>query len=161
MSTGRTGIDVKITGLERAAAAAFTQPSWKHSGVAARAHMAPATTGAQAGQLPGLICRRRGSGTAGCASGLVLLAVTGLLFALATSRPAAPVPLVAGMATFGLGMGASFVAGSVASLAGTAEQDAGVAAALQAISFALGTTLGAIVIALAGLVATLAVRARE
>jgi hypothetical protein len=42
---------------------------------------------------------------------------------------------------FGLGMGAAFVAGSIASLAGVAEQHSGAASGLQTTSFNIGTAL--------------------
>ena len=76
------------------------------------------------------------------AGGLVLLACTGVVLALST-RLAEPLGVqVAGMLLFGLGMGASYVAGSIASLDAVPDQDAGVAAGLQNVSFGLGTTLG-------------------
>lgn len=46
------------------------------------------------------------------------------------------------MLLFGLGMGCAYVAGTVASLKDVSEQDSGIAAGLQNISFGLGTTLG-------------------
>jgi hypothetical protein len=54
--------------------------------------------------------------------------------------------LIGGMVTFGLGMGGAFVAGSVASLQDVAHKESGVAAAVQNISFGLGTTVGVAVL---------------
>jgi MFS family permease len=78
--------------------------------------------------------------------GVVLLALTCCLLALATTvRTPLPVLLV-GMVAFGLGMGCAFVAGSVASLHDIREEDSGVAAAVQNISFSTGTTAGVAVL---------------
>jgi hypothetical protein len=49
--------------------------------------------------------------------------------------------LFPGLLIFGLGMGAAFVAGSIASLAGVAEQHSGAAWGLQTTSFNIGTAL--------------------
>jgi hypothetical protein len=49
--------------------------------------------------------------------------------------------LFPGLLIFGLGMGAAFVAGSIASLAGVAEQHSGAASSLQTTSFNIGTVL--------------------
>jgi EmrB/QacA subfamily drug resistance transporter len=80
-------------------------------------------------------------------AGVVLLALTCGLFAFVTSL-SAPLPgLLAGMVTFGLGMGCAFVAGSVASLQDVRNEDSGVAAAVQNIAFTSGTTFGVAVFA--------------
>jgi MFS family permease len=50
--------------------------------------------------------------------------------------------LLPGLLLFGLGMGATFVAGSIASLTDVPERDSGVASGLQNTSFTLGTALG-------------------
>ena len=64
------------------------------------------------------------------------------------SSLSAPLPeLLAGMVTFGLGMGCAFVAGSVASLQNVRDTDSGVAAAVQNIAFTTGTTFGVAVFA--------------
>lgn len=76
------------------------------------------------------------------AVGLGFLTVTCPVFAVAASAALGMPALVTGMITFGIGMGFAFVAGSVAALAGIPERDAGAAAAVQSISFTVGTTLG-------------------
>jgi len=76
------------------------------------------------------------------AAGLVLLALTSVLLMVATGVADPVVLLVTGMVLFGLGMGASFVAGSIASLSGVPARDSGVAAGVQNVSFGVGTTLG-------------------
>lgn len=75
------------------------------------------------------------------AAGLALLCATCLVFTGAVTSASTGL-LVAGMVVFGFGMGCAFVAGSVASLEGVAEGDAGIAAALQNIAFGTGTALG-------------------
>jgi hypothetical protein len=86
------------------------------------------------------------------AGNLVLVAagmlVDGLLFTLTlyTQRvlgcSAIRFGVITAMLPFGLGMGCAYVAGTVASLQDVPEQDSGIAAGLQNISFGLGTTLG-------------------
>jgi MFS family permease len=80
-------------------------------------------------------------------AGMVLLALTCGVFAFATSLRAPWPGLLAGMVTFGFGMGCAFVAGSVAALKDVRDQDSGVAAAVQNIAFASGTTFGVAVFA--------------
>jgi MFS family permease len=75
-------------------------------------------------------------------TGLALLGATCLLFIAATAGGGLLTVLVPGMVLFGLGMGCAYVAGSVASVHGVVERDAGVAAAVQNISFGMGATLG-------------------
>lgn len=75
-------------------------------------------------------------------SGLALLALTCLSFAAAATGGGPPLTLMVIMLLFGLGMGCAYVAGTVASLKDVSEQDSGIAAGLQNISFGLGTTLG-------------------
>jgi MFS family permease len=75
-------------------------------------------------------------------AGMLLLTLTGGAFAVATAVDGSLVLLIAGMVVFGLGMGCAFTSGSVAALEGVEEGDAGVAAAVQNISFGTGTTLG-------------------
>jgi predicted MFS family arabinose efflux permease len=82
-------------------------------------------------------------GTRGVAvTGLALLVLTCLIFAAAASSGGVLVALAIGMVVFGFGMGGAFVAGSVASLQDVEEQDSGVAAGVQNISFTVGTTFG-------------------
>jgi MFS family permease len=75
------------------------------------------------------------------ASRLALLAPTCLIFAATASAKAGLLALAIGMPTFGIGMGYTFVAGSVASLDGVPERESGVAAAVQNISFTLGVAV--------------------
>jgi MFS family permease len=88
------------------------------------------------------------------AIGLGFLTVTCLVFAIATSAALGLLALVAGMITFGFGMGCAFVAGSVAALGGIPERDSGAAAAVQSISFTVGTTLGVALLSTASAVAS-------
>jgi predicted MFS family arabinose efflux permease len=88
------------------------------------------------------------------AIGLGFLTVTCLVFGIATSAALGLLALVAGMITFGFGMGCAFVAGSVAALGGTPERDSGAAAAVQSISFTVGTTLGVALLSTASAVAS-------
>ncbi len=75
-------------------------------------------------------------------AGLGLLAIACVL--LSRLSPAGvPVDLLPGLTVFGAGLGAAFVAGQIAALAGTEERDAGLAAGLEETSFAIGTTTGA------------------
>lgn len=46
------------------------------------------------------------------------------------------------MLLFGLGMGCAFVSGTISSLKDVFDQDSGIAAGIQNVSFSLGTTLG-------------------
>jgi predicted MFS family arabinose efflux permease len=62
--------------------------------------------------------------------------------AATTSLRGSPVAIAGCMLVFGLGMGCAFVPGTIASLKDVPEQDSGIAAGIQNISFSLGTTLG-------------------
>jgi hypothetical protein len=53
-----------------------------------------------------------------------------------------PAAIAGCMLVFGLGMGCAFLPGTIASLTDAPEQDSGIAAGIQNISFSLGTTLG-------------------
>jgi MFS family permease len=89
------------------------------------------------------------TGRAGLA--MLCLANAGLAAAASLRDPAT---VIAGcMLVFGLGMGGAFVSGTVASLEGVRNEDSGIAAGIQNISFSLGTTLGiAILSAISGAV---------
>jgi MFS family permease len=76
------------------------------------------------------------------ATGLALLCLAGATFAVTATASRATALLIAGMVLFGAGMGSVFVAGSVASLHGVSDKDAGVASAVQNISFTMGSVLG-------------------
>jgi MFS family permease len=76
------------------------------------------------------------------AAGLTLLCLAGAAFAVTATANRDPALLITGMVMFGAGLGAVFVAGSVASLHGVSEQDSGVASAVQNISFTMGSVLG-------------------
>jgi EmrB/QacA subfamily drug resistance transporter len=80
-------------------------------------------------------------------AGLALLGATCGLFATVTLLGGQLALLLMGMAVFGVAMGCAFVGGSVASLQDVPKQDSGVAAAIQNISFSIGTTLGVAVLA--------------
>ncbi|WP_159620041.1 MFS transporter [Ruania rhizosphaerae] len=77
------------------------------------------------------------------AAGMVLLAIACLLLSRLTPDGTIVGDLLAGLITFGAGMGAAFVAGQIAALAGAPQEDAGVAAGVEETSFAVGTTMGA------------------
>jgi EmrB/QacA subfamily drug resistance transporter len=76
------------------------------------------------------------------AAGMVFLAVSCLLLSNIAVNGTFLGDLFLPLLIFGLGMGASFVAGSIASLSGVAPADSGVAAGLQNTSFNIGTALG-------------------
>jgi MFS family permease len=76
------------------------------------------------------------------ATGLALLCLAAVAFAVTATASRDTTLLITGMVLFGAGMGTVFVAGSVASLYGVSEQDSGVAAAVQNISFTMGSVLG-------------------
>lgn len=76
-------------------------------------------------------------------AGMVLLAAACVLLSRLSVDGTLAGDLLAGLIVFGVGMGAAFVAGQIAALAGVAEQDSGLAAGLEETSFAVGTTLGA------------------
>jgi EmrB/QacA subfamily drug resistance transporter len=75
-------------------------------------------------------------------AGLAMLSVSSAGLAVTTSPRGSPVAIAGCMLLFGLGMGFAFVPGTIASLTGVPEQDSGIAAGIQNISFSLGTTLG-------------------
>lgn len=59
-----------------------------------------------------------------------------------TSSDALLPALVAGLALFGTGLGACFVAGQIAALTGVVAEDAGLASGLEETTFAIGNALG-------------------
>jgi MFS family permease len=75
-------------------------------------------------------------------AGLVLLCLTGATLAMTTYSGGGTAMLIVSMMLFGIGMGWAFVAGSVAALHGVSEEHSGVAAAVQNISFTIGSALG-------------------
>jgi MFS family permease len=75
-------------------------------------------------------------------AGMVLLGASCLLLARVSVDGSFLGDLFLGLLVFGLGMGAAFVAGSIASLAGVAEPESGAASGLQTTSFNIGTALG-------------------
>jgi EmrB/QacA subfamily drug resistance transporter len=75
-------------------------------------------------------------------TGLAALCAGDAGLAAATWLRGSPAAIAGCMLLFGLGMGCAFVAGTVASLRDVPDQDSGIAAGLQNISFSLGTTLG-------------------
>jgi MFS family permease len=81
------------------------------------------------------------------ATGMALLVLTGLTMAAGTDGTRPAYLLSVGMLFFGAGMGAAFVAGSIAALSDVDEADSGIAAGLQNVSFGVGTTLGVAVLA--------------
>lgn len=88
------------------------------------------------------------------AAGMVLLGVSCLLLTQVSVDGSFLGDLFLGMLVFGLGMGGAFVAGTIASLSGVAEQDAGVASGLQNTSFSIGTALGVAVLSTAAVART-------
>jgi MFS family permease len=76
------------------------------------------------------------------AAGMVLLAGACTLLTGVSPGGGFARDLLPGLVLFGLGMGAAFVAGSIASLAGVRAEDSGAASGLQNTSFNLGTALG-------------------
>jgi MFS family permease len=75
-------------------------------------------------------------------AGLTSLCLAGAVFAGTATASRGTAALLAGMVLFGVGMGSVFVAGSVAALQGVGDQDAGIASAVQTISFTAGSALG-------------------
>jgi MFS family permease len=75
-------------------------------------------------------------------AGLAMLCLSNLGLAATTSLRGSPVALAGCMLLFGLGMGCAFVSGTIASLKDVSDQDSGIAAGIQNVSFSLGTTLG-------------------
>jgi EmrB/QacA subfamily drug resistance transporter len=80
-------------------------------------------------------------------AGLGLIAAGCLLLTQVSANGTFLADLFPGLVAFGLGMGATFVAGSIASFTGIADGDSGVAAGLQNTSFTLGTAIGVAVMA--------------
>jgi Na+/melibiose symporter-like transporter len=80
------------------------------------------------------------------ATGLALIAGSCLLLTRISVGGTFVGDLLPGLLLFGLGMGVTFVAGSVASLTDVPERDSGVASGLQNTSFTLGTALGVAVL---------------
>jgi EmrB/QacA subfamily drug resistance transporter len=76
------------------------------------------------------------------AAGMVLIGLGCLLLTGVSADGTFLGDLFPGLLVFGLGMGAAFVAGSIASFAGVGERDSGVASGLQSTSFTVGTALG-------------------
>ena len=81
------------------------------------------------------------------AAGLFLLVLGSAAFAVSVASAVPVHLLVVGMVLFGGGMGAAFVAGSIAALADVDPPDTGIAAGLQNVSFGVGTTLGVAILA--------------
>lgn len=71
-----------------------------------------------------------------------MLCLSNMGLGAATLLRGSPVALAGCMLLFGLGMGCAFVSGTIASLKDVADQDSGIAANIQNISFSLGTTFG-------------------
>jgi MFS family permease len=76
------------------------------------------------------------------AAGLIFIGTGCLLLSRVSVDGTFVADLFPGLLVFGIGMGAAFVAGSIASFAGVQERDAGVASGLQNTSFTVGTALG-------------------
>jgi EmrB/QacA subfamily drug resistance transporter len=74
--------------------------------------------------------------------GLALIVVASLVLSAATRDPTSTSIVLAGLAVFGPGMGAVFVAGQVAALAGIAPEDAGLASGIEETTFAVAGALG-------------------
>jgi MFS family permease len=81
------------------------------------------------------------------AAGLTLIVVSSLVLSAATVDPASTLIVLAGLAAFGPGMGAVFVSGQVAALAGVASEDAGLASGVEETTFAVAGALGVAVVA--------------
>lgn len=76
-------------------------------------------------------------------SGMILLVFSCLLLSRMSAEGTLAEDLLAGLVVSGAGMGAAFVAGQIAALAGVDEHDTGLAAGLEETAFAVGTTVGA------------------
>jgi MFS family permease len=76
------------------------------------------------------------------AAGLTLIGAGCLLLSHVSVNGTFVADLLPGLLIFGVGMGAAFVSGSIASFAGVEQRDAGVASGLQNTSFTVGTALG-------------------
>jgi MFS family permease len=75
-------------------------------------------------------------------AGLAMLCLANAGLATTTWLRGSPVSIAACMLLFGLGMGCAFVSGTIASLKDVSDEDSGIAAGIQNVSFSLGTTLG-------------------
>lgn len=75
------------------------------------------------------------------AVGFVLIGIGSVMLAHVADRGGLPM-LLAGLAMFGSGLGAAFVAGQIAALTGVADEDAGVASGVEETTFAFGNALG-------------------
>jgi MFS family permease len=75
-------------------------------------------------------------------AGLAMLCLSNLGLAATAWLGGSPVAIAGCLLVFGLGMGCAFVSGTIGSLRDVAEQDSGIAAGIQNVSFSLGTTLG-------------------
>jgi predicted MFS family arabinose efflux permease len=80
------------------------------------------------------------------ALGLTLVVVSSLGLSAATRDPTTTGIVLAVLAAFGPGMGAVFVAGQVAALAGIAPEDAGLASGIEETTFAVAGALGVAVV---------------
>jgi EmrB/QacA subfamily drug resistance transporter len=80
------------------------------------------------------------------AAGMVLLGASCLVLTRMSVEGSFLGDLFVGLLVFGLGMGAAFVAGTIAALTGVAQRDSGVASGLQNTSFSIGTALGVAVL---------------
>jgi EmrB/QacA subfamily drug resistance transporter len=88
------------------------------------------------------------------AVGMALIAVSCILLTRVSIDGNYLRDLFIGLMVFGLGMGAAFVAGTIAALTGISEHDSGVASGLQNTSFSVGTALGVAVLSTAAVART-------
>jgi MFS family permease len=120
----------------------FTQRIWGYSALQfGGAAAAMTTTSVAASWAAQRMIARHGTRPV-TATGLVLLCLTAVAITMTTRAGGGTVLLIVGMVLFGAGMGWTFTAGSVASLHGVSDRDAGVAAAVQNIAFTVGSALG-------------------
>ncbi|MFC5098995.1 MFS transporter [Amycolatopsis plumensis] len=75
-------------------------------------------------------------------AGMVLIGAACILLSTVRVNGTFLEDLLPALVLFGLGMGASYVAGSIASLSGASEDDSGAASGLQTTSFTVGNALG-------------------
>jgi MFS family permease len=80
------------------------------------------------------------------AVGLTFIVVSSLVLSAAARGPTSTSVVLAGLAVFGPGMGALFVAGQVAALAGIAPEDAGLASGIEETTFAVAGAVGVAVV---------------
>lgn len=80
------------------------------------------------------------------AAGLTLVGAGSLLLTQVSAQSSFWGEIFPGLAIFGPGMGAAFVAGQIAALAGVPEGDSGVASGVEETSFTIGITLGVAVL---------------